>query len=99
MKLAMALLKNKKAVIFGGSRGIGKTIARMFLENGAAVLIAARNADELASTRKELSSVGDIHSFVADVSNVQEIDRAAQEAKKIFGGVHILVNGAGVYGP
>jgi len=95
----MASLKNKKAVIFGGSRGIGKAIAKSFLENGAEVFLVARNADELAATKKELSSFGRVHIAVADVSNVADVERVAKEARKSLGGIHVLVNGAGVYGP
>jgi 3-oxoacyl-[acyl-carrier protein] reductase len=95
----MDTLKNKKAVIFGGSRGIGKAIATVFLKNGAEVFLIARNVKELASTQKELSPLGKVHIGAADVSRPEDVLRAAAEVKKILAEVDILVNAAGVYGP
>jgi NAD(P)-dependent dehydrogenase (short-subunit alcohol dehydrogenase family) len=99
MKPAMALLKNKKAVIAGGSRGIGKAIAQEYLKNGAEVFLIARNSDELAATRKELSPLGKVYILIADVSKQEDIERSAIEVKKKWGAPDILVNAAGVYGP
>lgn len=95
----MASLKNKKAVITGGSRGIGKAIAKAFLENGAEVFLIARSLTELAEVKKEFSPIGKVNVFAGDVSHREDMERAAKEAKKEMGGVDILVNGAGVYGP
>jgi 3-oxoacyl-[acyl-carrier protein] reductase len=91
---------NKKVVVTGGSRGIGKAIAEAFLKNGAEVMLISRNAEELADVEKEFSSFsGKVHVHVADVSRTEDVERAASEAKKIFGAVDVLVNAAGIYGP
>lgn len=95
----MDILKDKKAVIMGGSRGIGKAIAEAYLKSGASVLLVARNADELAAVKNELSGFGEVHTAVGDVSHVEDMERIAREVKEIFGTVDILVNAAGVYGP
>jgi len=92
-------MANKKNVITGGSRGIGKAIALAFLETGADVFLIARSADELAGVQKEFSSLGKVHVHAADVSHPEEVERAANEVKKIFGSVDVLVNAAGIYGP
>ena len=107
-------LENKKALITGGSRGIGKVIAEYFLREGAKVMLASRSLDELKKTKAELKkiisvnqrasldqrkSVPFIEILVADVSNPAEVKKLVEEAVKIFGGIDILVNAAGIYGP
>ncbi|MDO8728304.1 MAG: SDR family oxidoreductase [bacterium] len=95
----MEILKNKKAVITGGSRGIGKAIAVEYLKNGAEVFLLARSADELNETQKELMTLGNVHIATADVSQQDDVERAVNEVAKTFGTIDILVNAAGVYGP
>ncbi len=95
----MKKLENKKTVITGGSRGIGKAIAEAFLREGAEVWLAARSASELQETTKVLSRLGQVRCSALDVSDRKAVARFAGEVQKIWGGVQILVNGAGVYGP
>jgi NAD(P)-dependent dehydrogenase (short-subunit alcohol dehydrogenase family) len=95
----MDSLKDKKAVITGGSRGIGKAIAGAYLKAGAKVFLLARSAEELAAVKEELGVYGEIHTAIADVSRAEDITRVAEEIKTTFGTVDILVNAAGVYGP
>jgi 3-oxoacyl-[acyl-carrier protein] reductase len=95
----MTMLKNKKAVITGGSRGIGRAIAESYLKNGAEVLLVARNKSELQGTQKELSAFGKVHIAAADVAREKNMAQVAGEVKKLWGGINILVNTAGVYGP
>ncbi|MEW5803141.1 MAG: SDR family oxidoreductase [bacterium] len=99
MKLEGKKLEGKKAVVTGGSRGIGKAIARAFLEEGASVAITGRNQDELEKTAEELSSFGPVRSFKADISREQDARHMISEVLAAFGGVDILVNNAGIQGP
>lgn len=93
-------LKEKTALITGGARGIGKTIAKQFLENGALVLICSRNKKELENTAIELDPSGkSIHCFPADISKFEECKSLFKYAVKLFGHLDILVNNAGIYGP
>ena len=102
-------LANKKAIIFGGSRGIGKAIAEAYLKEGAEVFLVARNGEELAVAQKELAALGapggsasiseKISIAVADVSKQADVERVADEVKKKWGAPDVLVNAAGVYGP
>ncbi|MEK7654176.1 MAG: SDR family oxidoreductase [Patescibacteria group bacterium] len=92
-------LKNKKVIITGGSRGIGKVIAKLFLENGAEVLLFSRNSTELSETQKELASLGRVEVFAGDVSNSEDVSGVAGKAKSLWGAVDVLVNAAGIYGP
>jgi NAD(P)-dependent dehydrogenase (short-subunit alcohol dehydrogenase family) len=88
-------LQNKKAVVTGGSRGIGKAIAAAFLAEGAEVLAIARSSEELAALSAELGASGRLTTATGDVTNEEDMKRIAGLA----GTVDILVNAAGVYGP
>ncbi len=94
------LLANQVAIITGGGRGIGQAIARRFTSEGAAVLIAARTQSELEATTEEIAAAGGrIAWCAADVSQEADCERVVASARDHFGGVHILVNNAGPYGP
>ncbi|KKR03516.1 MAG: 3-oxoacyl-(Acyl-carrier protein) reductase FabG, partial [Parcubacteria group bacterium GW2011_GWF2_39_13b] len=60
--------KNKNVIITGGSRGIGKAIARKMLELGYNVFICGRNKEELKKTKQEFILSGEIDYFVLDIS-------------------------------
>jgi len=94
------LLKDQVAVVTGGGRGIGRAIARRFAAEGASVVIAARTASELEGVSREIEKAGGRASWVAaDVSREADCARIVATARERFGGVHILVNNAGLYGP
>lgn len=97
--MANQLLKNKKVIITGGSGGIGKAIAKLFLENGAELLLFARSSDELSAVQKELSAAGKVEVLAGDVSGAEDVAVVAEKAKSLWGGVDVLVNAAGIYGP
>lgn len=87
-------LRGKAAIVTGGSRGIGKAVARELALEGVSVAIAARNADDLAAAAAELSAetgcrVVAVPCDTADDASVHAmVERAARE----LGGVDILVN-------
>lgn len=87
-------LKGKKALITGGTKGIGLAITKLFLELGAEVFIAARNKsliDEMIKTYKgrEISGVS------ADISKAAGIEKLMKAVSKKWENVDILVNNAG----
>jgi NAD(P)-dependent dehydrogenase (short-subunit alcohol dehydrogenase family) len=96
-------LENRTAIITGANQGLGRAIARAYVEAGANLLICARNADLLAEAQAELSAAASpgqtILMETADVSQRDDVERLAARAIEAFGQVHILVNNAGVYGP
>lgn len=90
---------NKKILIAGGSRGIGRTMAVAFLKDGDKVFLLSRDSKELESTQKELSSLGEVQVAVCDVSKEADVEAVAEKVKKVWGGLDILINAAGIYGP
>jgi len=85
------LLKGKKVLVTGGSRGIGKAIAAKFIEEGARVGIIARSQAELEKTRQELG----ISIYKGDIANHQERIRLFRHFLDDFKGIDVLVNNAG----
>jgi 3-oxoacyl-[acyl-carrier protein] reductase len=92
-------LKGRSVVVTGGSKGIGKGIARVFVREGANVLIAARDEATLEAAASELAGEGDgrVETAVADVSKVEDCRRLADVAQKLFGGIDVLCANAGVF--
>ncbi len=90
-------LAGRVALVTGGSKGIGKAIARGFAESGADVAIAARHEDELSQAAAEIGrDLGVRVAYqVVDMTDRRQIADLAQWAIQTFGRVDILVNNAG----
>lgn len=93
----MENLKNKKAIITGGGRGLGKATAIAFAKEGIDVAITGRNEEVLKETVAELDTYGinAIYS-VFDVSNYEDVKRGIKSIIDATGSVDILVNNAGI---
>ncbi|MCH8923607.1 MAG: SDR family oxidoreductase [Planctomycetes bacterium] len=91
-------LQGKHAMVVGGGRGIGKSIARELAREGADVVIASRTLSELEGTARELEDeTGQrITPLTLDVTQREQVDPAVAAANEKLGGLHILVNSAGV---
>ncbi len=88
-------VRGRLAVVTGGSRGIGEMIARALIENGARVIITARNAAVCDGLAAELSKQGECTSIPADLSKMAEIERFASAVAAREPKVDILFNNAG----
>jgi len=87
-------LQAKRAIVTGGSLGIGKAIARELAREGADVAIAARTKDQLEATARELATETGrrVIPLVADVTSKAQVDAMVAQAARQLGGLHILVN-------
>ena len=88
-------VRDKVAVVTGGSRGLGEMIARAYVENGVKVYITARRAEACEQLARELSEIGECIAIPADLSRMDEIGRFAGEIEKRENKLDILVNNAG----
>ena len=87
-------LQGKRALVTGGSLGIGKAIALELAREGVDVAVVARSKDQLEATARELEATTGrrIIPLVADVTSKEQVDRAVAQAAERLGGLHILVN-------
>jgi 3-oxoacyl-[acyl-carrier protein] reductase len=89
-------LKDKVAIVTGGSQGIGRATALRLAAEGASVVIAARGREPLDQVAGEIRAAGGRAAVVqADVSRAEDCARLVAEAVKAFGRLDILVNNAG----
>jgi len=90
-------LENRRAIVTGGSQGIGKAIAEGLAKAGARVAVLDVLVGKAKSVAAELSEYGPACTEVAcDVSNPDGVQIAVKEVLKAFGGLDILVNNAGI---
>lgn len=89
-------LKDKVAIVTGGSQGIGKAAALRLAAEGASVVIAARGRELLDKVALEIRAAGGrVAAVQADVSRAEDCARLVAEAVKAFGRLDILINNAG----
>jgi NAD(P)-dependent dehydrogenase (short-subunit alcohol dehydrogenase family) len=87
-------LKNKRVLITGGAGGIGTATAKRFLEEGSRVIVLDCNNEALKRVKSELPLLSGI--INADVSNPDSVKHAFKEMDKLFGGLDVLINNAGI---
>lgn len=87
-------LKDKRAVITGGTTGLGFETAKRFIEEGARVIITGRTKEKVDEAVTKLGKAA--NGFAADASELAELDKLAHHAKKHFGSVDILFANAGL---
>ena len=90
-------LKGKVALVAAASKGLGRACAEELASEGARVIICARGAAALESTRAHIAEEAraDVHAVTADLSTMDGIDAVVTAAERRFGRVDILVNNAG----
>ena len=86
-------LDGKIVLITGGSRGIGKAISQLFIEEGAQVIITSKNLKKLRQTSKEINAAFFV---AADIKKEKDVKNVVNKIIKKFGRIDILVNNAGI---
>lgn len=91
-------LQGKTAVVTGGSKGIGFAVADALSAAGCSVMISARHDDEVQQAARVLSdrNAGTVAGMVCDVGQHADVQRMIAQTVERFGGLHVLVNNAGV---
>jgi 3-oxoacyl-[acyl-carrier protein] reductase len=95
------LLKGKKALVTGGTAGIGKEIAVVFAKQGASVAVFGTNAERAAQVLQELEQARlfpeqKFQTLLVDVANKSDVDSAIEKILTEFGQIDVLVNNAGI---
>lgn len=96
-KLNAYEFKGKIVLITGGSRGLGLVMARQLAEEGARLVLCARNGKELENARKELTEKGaDVLVQQCDVTIEEEVNSMVSLVQREFGTIDVLINNAGI---
>ncbi len=89
-------LENKVVIITGGTKGIGKAIAESLLKADAKVFVCGRDKVQLKRSLEHLSRFGKVNGEICDVRSETQVKIMLEECVRVFGGVDILINSAGV---
>ncbi|KKW90126.1 SDR family NAD(P)-dependent oxidoreductase [Sphingobium chungbukense] len=87
-------LRGKRAIVTGGTQGIGKAVAQRLLASGADVIITGRDERRGNEVRQELSELGSVHYIQQDVASEDGWHRVMSAAAEVLGGLDVLVNNA-----
>jgi NAD(P)-dependent dehydrogenase (short-subunit alcohol dehydrogenase family) len=90
-------LAGKIAIVTGAGSGIGRACALALLREGARIVLVGRRADRLEEAARE--GGGEAITVAADVSRQVDIERVIERAVHSFGGIHVLINNAGILHP
>ena len=85
--------KNAQVLITGGSKGIGKGLAALFIKAGSDVLITGRNAEKLQNAANELPG---IKTYVNDIGDPEQRELLAQHVRETMPGLNVIINNAGI---
>lgn len=91
-------LKDRCAVVTGAAQGIGFAIASRLVQSGATVSLWDQDQPLLEKACQQLNSPSRVFSQVVDVTDANDVQRAAEETDRVCGGLHILVCNAGIAG-
>lgn len=94
----MTNFRDKVVIITGGAGGIGKVTAEKFLDQEAKVVLVDLFADQLAQTKEELKSRGEVHIIQADVSDEEDVKKYVRETVDRYGKIDVFFNNAGIEG-
>ena len=91
-------LNQRVAIVTGGARGLGRSIAERLLASGARVSLWDIDAAALAAAASELGAPGAVHTVMVNLADLASVQAAAESTAAAFGKIDILVNNAGITG-
>ncbi|MEM9260830.1 MAG: SDR family oxidoreductase [Bacteroidota bacterium] len=89
-------MEKKIALVTGSNRGIGYAVVKELLQLGITTILTSRSSEKGKQAVAELQSLGDLHYHPLDVSDQDSVDQVTEFVASTFGGLHILVNNAGI---
>lgn len=90
------ILENKVALVTGGTKGIGYAIAEALVRSGASVFVTARDHGAVSAAVERLSKHGRAGGTNCDVRSEEQVKSMLADCARVFGGVDVLINNAGV---
>src|SRR4051794_11289977 len=92
----MSYWNGKRALIIGGSAGLGRALADVLAQHGARLAVVARRQQQLDAAAEELIARGaDVLSIVGDVTNMDDVERLKECVQSAWGGIDLLCHCAG----
>ncbi len=91
-------LAGKKALVTGGSRGIGRAITEVLLQEGASVAICARGEEGLQAAQADLEKLGTVYAAAADMADGDAVKKFVADATEALGGLDIIVHNTSAFG-
>ena len=89
-------LKDKVAIVTGGTTGIGRAVAERFLQESAVVAVCSNVPEQVEEAREALSALGTVRAFVCDISRREDCEAMVASMLEEFGHVDVLINNAGI---
>jgi len=91
-------IAGRSVIVTGGSKGIGKGIARVFAKSGAKVVVVSRNLAEAEAAAEQLrADGGTAMGFAADITSMGDMQMLAEATARAYGGIDILCANAGIF--